>query len=1239
MSKIKVQPEAPAAEAALLKEWTDRVSFALSLERKQKLNSEDLRYLLSHLLDHYSYNATLRVCEQEQLGYQTSPFMLTKRNSYARTDRNQLHSLLLATCKTVYNPPPIPMLRETDVLPGNSRSFFTQFYDFWDLGELAGELSSLNPVQGAQPIDLTDRVVAILIKRSIWLNDFDPQLPQGFDYNPLDSFFKWIISKLPVQQETLSEVSGKNMGNEPDVNKEQILGEVSCYCARTLPIGVEVIYMSKPGQNYKQILAQSGFYLTKHEAHSHIANLMLSKFGKLQPAIINVLALWSEINEKDTMVSRAAGYVKDKVAGMGPFRSSLFASSQTQTPIDDASMISALKKSANDSSQQKILKNAMVQICVYIVSRSSGIALSDFISKYLSDEVSLFCNNSSGFVQKTRCLQNVQELLLLTLKILPDNNLDLSRYCTGALPGFPNLAISSYTVGFGMQGYYAIGYKLMRLYGHMPRFAMFSENYFEATALMSRMSNEPHTPVVKGLFSLDQVQLESTDVIVIDFHPNNAMSDIIQQHRIAQWLSRNVALLVKPLTIIIDVTINRLDDQEIRDTIQVLHSHENARWLNIALIQSLTKFAQLGSDILSGGVFTIINRREGMWVDFNNNIAVDLQVRALPDHAQQYFCFHLDRLRLSAAPYFNLVQQNTNFLFDFAKDLCDKLPLNINYKAMRLQVKADDENCYIAFDFNEYFKEFRRGITNKTIAYFMSFASYDEIQDFLECISEPDLNFLMNDDAKKTFVRKKADHHNFRVRLGGVNHKEFYKFLDRSNRTEYDQHLDEIKGDIKKIIYTAQGRSIIQQILTSYPSLAKDLLLSMDFEVQDEHDRRLGEVNKLQFLFSMLDEDDHACLVKALLSLNEKRDLFIALYRKHDTEFRCHPSDILLDTYRSYFDKYLTSRLLKDVMRYLIYPLICQNQLPVTFRLSIGFLLSVISECGTAIRFSVGIELKDIMTLYGELIAQVTFLLNMVDDPMSLMLANKRREYFRNAIFLCGKFKDSNDKKTPLEIGEIFTVREEVIVGVNDEGDPIDDHIEVGLGKLVVFRKKGHVKAENNSLLFVDNRHALNPNYGQEISIFQWRRQDFTQLTLAEQLHFICAVSFKSMSIQKEYAGLQLYGYDNNNWEGMATATIQQNQEFFKVFSCKGQFDIHSFGRGNPFNEAKLKAKIFSADKIIFIDPTKADGLKVPLSRLKQTHKHVLFSGLFFNQKVITNAPLRFEEKGDTIRVYKIMNL
>lgn len=119
-----------------------------------------------------------------------------------------------------------------------------------------------------------------------------------------------------------------------------------------------------------------------------------------------------------------------------------------------------------------------------------------------------------------------------------------------------------------------------------------------------------------------QGEEEEIDVYVMEPHPNNAAKDSVEhKDPLSYVLEKLNNITDKQITIIMDVTLNCLADEEIQE---LLKNEEVEKFikdgkLNLVLLQSGTKFYTHGMDIASVGTALVYNNKDN-WKSFNEDL-------------------------------------------------------------------------------------------------------------------------------------------------------------------------------------------------------------------------------------------------------------------------------------------------------------------------------------------------------------------------------------------------------------------------------------------------------------------------------------------------------------------------------------------------------------------------------------------------------------------------------------------
>jgi hypothetical protein len=226
------------------------------------------------------------------------------------------------------------------------------------------------------------------------------------------------------------------------------------------------------------------------------------------------------------------------------------------------------------------------------------------------------------------------------------------------------------------------------------RIQVFNQSYFE---LISNMERFRQTADI--LISQSDAQIEECDVYFIDIHPNNAVETQLYSHNISDILrSLNNFSQDKPCTLVVDITLNSLSDDEINTLLNEARDLIGRGQLNLVLIQSLTKFSQLGLDKLSAGFLAAYNNNSLFWQKFNdqlNSLQVQEPVDAL---TLQFFACLTHYAPDFQKNYIEQINRNTQALYRQIVENYQMVSLPISKKILALTCNTDLNTCYLAFN-------------------------------------------------------------------------------------------------------------------------------------------------------------------------------------------------------------------------------------------------------------------------------------------------------------------------------------------------------------------------------------------------------------------------------------------------------------------------------------------------------------------------------------------------------------
>ncbi len=159
-----------------------------------------------------------------------------------------------------------------------------------------------------------------------------------------------------------------------------------------------------------------------------------------------------------------------------------------------------------------------------------------------------------------------------------------------------------------------------------------------------------------------------------------------------------------------------MNDHEIRN---FLHSESTSSLirsgiLNIILIQSLTKFSQLGLDKRSAGALTMINNNDH-WPGVNAKLFQLSDVEQI-DKATLSFFSYFASLDWPVVEYLELINSNVRFVYKKIVDQTNKLELL--HSGLQVSRSSDPKPCYVAINTNGFITDF--SLTSDIFSEFVS---------------------------------------------------------------------------------------------------------------------------------------------------------------------------------------------------------------------------------------------------------------------------------------------------------------------------------------------------------------------------------------------------------------------------------------------------------------------------------------------------------------------------------------
>lgn len=320
----------------------------------------------------------------------------------------------------------------------------------------------------------------------------------------------------------------------------------------------------------------------------------------------------------------------------------------------------------------------------------------DFEIKLALSEIKFCLAYNFNIVKIIKYLQIITDVLILDLSINPHDQ-DISKIVSNLyLPTFPVRHVS--LTPYAMRAYVRVFQVLDGLYAKDEKLKIIvtNQSYFEWLRNLERIEHKNAT--VLYVQHLDDIG-EQVDIIFLEFHPNNVVESRQFQH--------NIASLVKIMknwdnvnrrTIVIDATLNALNDQEVKKFLQQTSELVDKGLVNIIFVQSLTKFYQLGLDKRSAGALTVINNNMNLWQKLNTKLEAFKLQEKIDSSTLSFFAYFLSYHKIHEV-YINLINYNVNVLYTHVIDRINTLGI-LDKNRLQITISSDDAACYIAMNMN-----------------------------------------------------------------------------------------------------------------------------------------------------------------------------------------------------------------------------------------------------------------------------------------------------------------------------------------------------------------------------------------------------------------------------------------------------------------------------------------------------------------------------------------------------------
>jgi hypothetical protein len=238
----------------------------------------------------------------------------------------------------------------------------------------------------------------------------------------------------------------------------------------------------------------------------------------------------------------------------------------------------------------------------------------------------------------------------------------------------------------------------------------YSSIYFELTHKLSQASVKAEGAIkvrhpadlaeYKHLQSGVKVDVKGPDLVLIDIHPNDASKKKLSQQQVTELIKAMFegAKADYQVTVVVDITLNHVSDPAVKEMKEATQKYIDSGQLNLVFIQSLTKFAEMGSDKQSGGLMFHYND-DAHWTEFNKSISEAVDIGKADPTAEAYFRALFKFAEVEQKAYITKIRDNTKHVYDQLTKEFGRL--HADPKSIELSVSDDPGKCYVSFNYEE----------------------------------------------------------------------------------------------------------------------------------------------------------------------------------------------------------------------------------------------------------------------------------------------------------------------------------------------------------------------------------------------------------------------------------------------------------------------------------------------------------------------------------------------------------
>lgn len=335
----------------------------------------------------------------------------------------------------------------------------------------------------------------------------------------------------------------------------------------------------------------------------------------------------------------------------------------------------------------------------FLIAQSENTALCHVVNPEIKRTLGVFLEavERNNLPLAIRCTQTLAEIMLLDLSLFPLEKQLPQRIREGLLSAFPVQGVIM--TPYAMRAFVRVFQLLDTYYEDRPRhIVVTNQSYFEWLQNIDRLDAGCYKiSTVRYLSDIDH----SADIIFMEIHPNNVVETTQFAHDIKGFLQSmlddQAHWLTHARTLVIDATLNALNDEDIQNTLKKAQRLIKSGWLNIIIIQSLTKFSQLGLDKRSAGVLTVINNNAEHWHTVNASVRAFKDIEVVDDTTSNFFSYFLGLQQDLIKEYIRLVNTNVRTVYDRTLSMLDSLEV-LSRDRFQITTSSDPKACYVALN-------------------------------------------------------------------------------------------------------------------------------------------------------------------------------------------------------------------------------------------------------------------------------------------------------------------------------------------------------------------------------------------------------------------------------------------------------------------------------------------------------------------------------------------------------------